>query len=253
MKTIIKYFIILCLFVGIANAAGPNLIVNGSFEADDFSDPLAFPNGFAGVNGTFIGNNYNNNTLTGWNFTTNLDGWIEGGNWAAAQDGKQYIDVMGNNTVYGTGSAISVSTNQLSQTINTQPGKSYTLSFYWGEDVGHTPPEQVILQVDVIDASAAVILNQVLTKASIGPIAGVRGPNTWEHFQQVFVATTAQTTIRFSPTPPGNGDTSAGAALDNVSVYSDEVMPVPTLSEWAIILLVISLGFLGYKLPSTKN
>jgi len=55
-------------------AAGPNLIINGSFEADDFTNLVTFPNGFTDTNGTFIGTNYNSNTLTGWNITTNIDG-----------------------------------------------------------------------------------------------------------------------------------------------------------------------------------
>lgn len=153
-RRILTSSLMMFLFLGSGciHAAGPNLIVNGSFEADDFTDSVAFPNGFTGVNGTFIGTNYNSNTLTGWNITSNVDGWVQGGNWAAAQDGRQYLDIQGNLRVFGTGSVVTVPSNVLSQTINTIPGRSYTLSFYWGEDVGHAPPENVTLHVGIIDA-----------------------------------------------------------------------------------------------------
>ncbi|ADV49676.1 Thrombospondin type 3 repeat-containing protein [Cellulophaga algicola DSM 14237] len=56
-----------------------NLIINSSFEQQDFTDPATFPDGFTDGSGTFIGATYNTNELAGWNYTTNLDGWVGGG------------------------------------------------------------------------------------------------------------------------------------------------------------------------------
>ena len=189
-----------------------NLVINGNFEQDDFTDAVAYPSGFTAANGTFIGTTYNNNTLTGWSYTQNLDGWVEGGTWAQAYDGVQYLDIIGNNNVTGGVS------NELTQIINTVPGKNYTFSFYWGEDIGHAPPEVVTLDFDVLDAANVSIINGTLTTNAAGPNGTVRGPNNWFYYQQTFTATTTQTTIKFTATPPGAGDTSAGAALDFVSV-----------------------------------
>ena len=234
-------------------AAGPNLITNGSFEADDFTSTTSFPNGFTGPNGTFIGTNYNANTLTGWNITTNIDGWVQGGNWALAQDGTQYIDLQGNLKVYDTGSEVIVQPNILSQTINTIPGNTYTFSFYWGEDVGHAPPENVTLNASVVDSNNQTILSQTLSKPSVGPVNGVNGPNTWEYFETTFIATTNQTTIQFraftpsEQTPPIN-DFSAGADLDNVVVTANTAAAIPTLNEWMLLLLALALIVTGKSL-----
>ena len=198
--------------ITIAAETGTNLIVNGSFEDDDFSDIITFPSEFTGINGTFIGATYNNNSMAGWDYTQNFDGWIEGGAWASAYDGKQYVDVMGNTNV--TGGTL----NELFQMIDTDVGKTYTFSFYWGEDIGHTAGEVVTLQASVVDANNNAIIDETITYNALGPVQGVNGPNKWFLFEETFVATTEQTTIKFSATPPGNGDTSAGASVDSVSV-----------------------------------
>ena len=191
-----------------------NLIINGSFEQQDFTNATIFPGGFTGPSGTFMGTIYNTNTLTGWSYTQNIDGWVAGGSLAPAYHGVQYLDLIGNNNVTGGVS------NELSQIINTVPGTTYTLSFYWGEDRGHAPPEVVTMDFDVIDSGNASITNGTLTTNSIGPIASISGPNNWFYHEETFVATTVQTTIWFTATPPGAGDTSAGAALDFVGVVA---------------------------------
>ncbi|MBC3844752.1 hypothetical protein H8K90_00005, partial [Winogradskyella echinorum] len=198
-----------------------NLVVNGNFELRDFSSQAEFPDASnTSSAGTFIGATYNTNTLTGWNYTQNLDGWIGGqspswssNTFANAYNGNQYLDVLGNNNVTGGVN------NVLSQTINTIPGETYTLSFYWGEDVGHTTGTDVTLDVDVLDATNASLYSQTLSAIAQGEIGGIIGPKTWYLFSQTFVATTSATTIQFEATPPGSS-TSAGAALDFVSVFS---------------------------------
>jgi len=161
---------------------------------------------------------YNTNTLTGWNYTQNIDGWVGGNspNWSSntfanAYHGKQYLDVHGNNNV------TSGVNNILSQTITTVPGTSYTISFQWGEDVGHNSGETVTLGLGILDASNGTIYSETLTTTALGVVDGIIGPKTWFSYSQTFVATTTQTTIQFGATPPtSNGG--AGAALDLVSV-----------------------------------
>ncbi|WP_405604456.1 LamG-like jellyroll fold domain-containing protein [Polaribacter sp. Asnod1-A03] len=198
------------------------LIVNGSFELQDFSDETEFPGGFTDASGTFIGTNYNTNTLTGWTYTQNLDGWIgdQSPSWsnevtyASAYHGNQYIDVIGNNDQTGGVS------NVLSQTINTIPGNSYTISFYWGEDVGHEVGQDVTLDINVLDSSDTAILNETLTGIAEGNINGVVGPKKWYYFSDTFVATTTESTVQFIGTPPSTGSLGAGVDLDYVSVTS---------------------------------
>jgi len=195
------------------------LILNGSFEAQDFSNTTEFPDGFTSSSGTFIGTTYNTNTLTSWNYTQNLDGWIGGQSpswssttYANAYHGNQYIDVIGNNDATG---GIS---NVLSQTINTTPGKSYTISFYWGEDVGHEVGQDVTLNINIVNASNTSILNETVTAIAEGNVGGIIGPKKWYHFSQDFVATSTLSTIQFKGTPPATGSLGAGADLDYVSV-----------------------------------
>ncbi|MEO9894083.1 FG-GAP-like repeat-containing protein, partial [Aurantibacter sp.] len=196
-----------------------NLVVNGNFEAQDFSDATEFPNGYTEQAGTFIGNSPNNNPLTGWTYTQNLDGWVGGESmswspqdFAEAHSGAQYIDVIGNNAVSGG------LNNVLTQVINTEPGESYTFTFYWGEDVGHRNGNPVILDVDVIDSSNNSLLSQTLTTTAQGIVNNIVGPQRWFYFEQTFVATTANTTLQFESTPNG---TANGTALDYVSVIKN--------------------------------
>ncbi len=194
-----------------------NLVINPSFEQQDFTDAVVFPGGFTGAAGTFIGATYNANTLAGWTYTQNLDGWVGGetpgwsggATFADEYHGVQYLDVMGNNNVTGGVN------NILSQVINTTVGNTYRFSFYWGEDVGHAKGAQVTLDVDVIDSGNNSLINQTLLTKAEGIVSGIMGPKKWFYFEQTFVATTTQTTISFEATPSFTAD---GAALDFVTV-----------------------------------
>ncbi|QXP66782.1 T9SS type A sorting domain-containing protein [Polaribacter sp. AHE13PA] len=200
-----------------------NLIINGDFELQDFSSTTEFPNGGTGPYGTFIGKTLNTNTLTGWNYSQNLDGWVGGqspswitSNFAAAYSGNQYVDVLGNNDKSDGGVS-----NILSQTISTVPGNTYTLSFYWGEDIGHETGQDVTLNVKVKDASSSNILDKTLTTIAEGAVNGVVGPKKWYRFTTVFVATTTETSLEFQASPPVPGSIGIGAALDLVSIFSN--------------------------------
>jgi len=197
-----------------------NLIINGNFEAQDFTSVVEFPSGFTSAIGTFIGSTYNTNTLYGWDYTQNMDGWVGGAPlganfFADAYSRNQYLDIIGNNSA----SSPVGENNVLSQTVPTIVGQSYTLSFYWGEDIGHRVGAPVEIDVRVRDAvTTAIIQSQNLTTTATGIVGGVVGPKNWFAYSQVFTATSAQTTIEFESTPDG---TANGTALDYVSVFKN--------------------------------
>ncbi|WP_324025737.1 FG-GAP-like repeat-containing protein [Maribacter sp. BPC-D8] len=193
-----------------------NLIINPSFEMQDFTDPAAFPDGFTDGSGTFIGATYNSNQLTGWDYTTNLDGWVGLGSpswtpdiYAPAYHGNQYVDVTGNNNVTGG------INNTISQEVNTVIGTTYTVSFHWGEDIGHEEGAPVTLDIDIIDSGNSHLINETLNYTAEGLVAGIRGPKQWFYYERNFVATTTTTTIQFYAIPDG---TSNGAAIDLISI-----------------------------------
>eukprot|EP01093_Parvamoeba_rugata_P019647 TRINITY_DN900_c0_g1_i3.p1 TRINITY_DN900_c0_g1~~TRINITY_DN900_c0_g1_i3.p1 ORF type:complete len:560 (-),score=168.19 TRINITY_DN900_c0_g1_i3:1359-3038(-) len=182
----------------------------------DFTDPATFPDGFTDGSGTFIGATYNSNQLTGWSYTTNLDGWVGLGSpswttdiYAPAYHGNQYVDITGNNNVTGGVN------NTLSQEVNTVIGVTYTVSFYWGEDIGHEVGAPVTLDIDIIDASNNHLIDETLNFTAEGLVSGIRGPKQWFYYERNFVATTTTSTIQFYATPDG---TSNGAAVDLVSI-----------------------------------
>ncbi|MDO6518815.1 gliding motility-associated C-terminal domain-containing protein [Zobellia uliginosa] len=193
-----------------------NFIINGSFEQDNFTDATAFPDGFTGANGTFIGTTYNTNSLTGWNYTQNLDGWVNGGSFGAgtfapAIDGSQYLDLVGNNNVTGGVS------NEITQEVTLVQGESYTFSFYWGEDIAHLNGQIVTLDFDIIDADGVPILDETLTTIATGEVGGLVGPKKWFYEERTFVASTDEITVRFSAQPFAT-NASSGAALDLVTL-----------------------------------
>jgi len=194
-----------------------NVIVNGSFEQQDFSNATTFPGGFTDVWGTYIGSSFNSNVLTGWNYTTNLDGWVgnQSPNWstntfAPAYHGIQYIDLIGSNVHSGG------TNNILTQVVNTTPGLTYSLSFYWGEYANHIAGVVQYLDVDVIDSGNNTIVNETLTTTSVGVQSGFMGPNNWIYSERTFVATTAQTTVQFTTLLSPTG--ASGPSLDFVNV-----------------------------------
>ncbi len=198
----------------------PNLVENPSFEADNCSDTTYFDSDMTTEDGTFLGEDYNNKQITGWSYTSNIDCWVEGHRFALTDYGSQYIDLQGNLLVHGNGSETKrVETNHLSQTITTTLGKTYRLTFQWGEDVGHKIGEPIIFNTKVIDS----INNRVLSNETLHEVAEGRdtfpyaGPNRWYTYETFFIATSNQTKLDFSATPP-TGNLSAGADIDMVSV-----------------------------------
>ncbi|WP_298497387.1 CshA/CshB family fibrillar adhesin-related protein, partial [uncultured Algibacter sp.] len=198
-----------------------NIIVNGSFEAQDFTDDAEF-SGNADSWGTYIGAPINSNQLYGWNYDQNCDGWVAGGNpsffpgrtIANAYDGKQFVDVLGSN------SSVGGINNTLTQTINTDIGETYTLTFYWGEDIGYQSGWIVDLDLLVFDSANTPLISEKLNFVAEGPSAtNIIGPKIWNKYQNTFVATTTQTTLSFYATPT---DPYSGAAIDLVSIIKTQ-------------------------------
>ncbi len=177
------------------DTCGGNLVQNPSFEAQNFLD------GSVGTVwapfGTYFGQNLNTDQLTGWTYTTNLDGWSDTDpSMAAAVDGNQYIDVLGNNNrSIPPGTA-----NVLSQVIPTEVGQSYIFSFYWGEDMGNVASNvsETNLTASVIDnATDTVIVDKNLREMPEGEVNGIRGPKHWNFYTVTFTATSVETRIQF--------------------------------------------------------
>ena len=194
-----------------------NLVRNGDFEDQYFLDTNEF-SFVQGVDGAFIGEDYNNDTLRSWTYTQNVDGWVASSpNVGPAAYGNQYVDVIGNNRVSGSGSPhLLPGDNELYQIIQTVPGETYVFSFYWGQ-WSHWQGETVTLKAAIIDANNNRLIDEVLTETALGPLYGESGPRPWHHYTNTFTATTTQTKVWFSATPPA-GRYAPGAALDFVSV-----------------------------------
>ncbi len=197
----------------------PNLLQNPSFEAQNFLD------GSVGTvwdgYGTYFGQDLNTDQVTGWNYTTNCDGWSDKGGkgMAPAADGHQYMDVIGNDSRSTNPPG---GTNTFYQELTTEAGKTYEFSFYWGEDMGHgfqTTPGETNLTASVKDQSidGPVIIAKNLREMAEGLVGGVYGPKHWNFYTTTFVAKSDKTVIQFTAIagPPSKG---TGAALDMVSV-----------------------------------
>ncbi len=198
------------------DTCGDNLVQNPSFEEQNFLDASAFPQGIWAGWGTYFGQDLNTYQLAGWDYTTNVDGWSDvNTQMAAAADGHQYVDVLGKD------SRSNWNTNILSQVIPTEAGKTYTFSFYWGEDMGHTSGAllgETNLTAKVIDNNSnTTIKQQNLLETAEGDGSGIRGPKRWNFYTTTFVATSTATKIAFTAVSSGP-DGGNGASLDMVSV-----------------------------------
>ncbi|MCO4099880.1 MAG: hypothetical protein HEQ38_10855 [Gemmatimonas sp.] len=116
----------LCVAAPVAHAQ--NLVVNPSFEADNYST-------FSGLNhsgpgATFVGTNgldYSPlGTIAGWTIGRSVD--VYTGLPYTQVDGNSYLDIVGGGNS-GTGAFF------ISQLLATTAGQTYSLSFNYGENV----------------------------------------------------------------------------------------------------------------------
>ena len=194
---------ILSLFFVVPGYAAP--FQNGSFE---IAAPACVP-GFVGLgNGSTV--------ITGWTVGGNSVDLICGG-WNSA-DGAQSLDLDG-----GAPGAIS-------QTFDTNPGERYLVRFALaGNPACGNPVKNLRVTI-----SGLPINNDFQTDTT-----GVVIPNlNWSEQSFSFTATGPSHTITFTSL---DIDSACGPALDNVRI-SLIASPVPTMNEWGMIILALSLG-----------
>jgi Protein of unknown function (DUF642)/PEP-CTERM motif len=179
-----------------APACAANLLVNGGFEQPDVLSPGQGGIGYQTFSAVF----------TGWTVDAgNVDivDHFGGGN---AGEGDQWLDLWGDQS------------GAISQTFNTILGKTYQLSFLYGNNPYSTSTASASFSVSGLNGS--------VTSSSGLSFAGYTG---------TFVGTGGATTLSFTNT---NGCCNGGIALDGVSVNA-----VPEPAAWA--LMIAGFGLVG--------
>ncbi len=201
----------LTLVFAISQAESANLVTNGSFESGGYvtstNDTMTLAIG--------------STDMDGWTVTEDLISWIGPLNpWSlTANEGDFFLDL----TDFSTGSPF----GGVSQSITTEVGQSYELSF----DLGSS---SIWGRPSAIEASAAGSSN-IYTSSTVG------GLSDWDRFSMIFTADSETTTISLTGT---TGSQYIG--LDNVSVSA---VPVPA-ALWLFGSGLI--GLIGMKRKSSK-
>lgn len=192
-----------------SSAASAALVTNGSFEdathfSGDANDTMSLDPG--------------STAMTGWTVTNGTLAWIGPTNTfgLTAQDGGYFLDLTGyhDNTPYGG----------VTQTISTNSGTQYALSFYLGSSSQYGIPDSITATAGGASAT--------FTSTNLTP------NSTWELETLFFTATGSSTDISLV----GNsGDKYIG--LDDVAVAA-----VPEPSTWAMMILgFVGVGFMAYR------
>jgi Protein of unknown function (DUF642)/PEP-CTERM motif len=214
-----------------AQAAGPNLLVNGSFEQGNFVANVAnYPGGMQLFNGSTV-----------------MDGWTVGGELAwlteqlasvAPQQGTYALDLTGfcdlgnNGPTYCQGFVASGTYGSVSQTLGTVAGASYRLSFQGGTytypfDANYRAPTLVV------NAGSATQSHELPDDA---PATG-----SWTLYSLDFTATDSSTVISFSGSGGVTGHTFY-LGIDNAAV---ELLSLPVPEPTTYALLLAGLGLVG--------
>jgi hypothetical protein len=180
---------VLLTFLVSTGAAKADLIVNGSFEAPGIA---------SGTQAEYTGNQ-----IPGWTVLGNAaNAQIFDTNYKEsqvtfnAQSGTQSIDVSGTTNIPGQG---------VSQTVATQSGQEYKLSFYVGNPDVFNPSTGAVVNLSINNGLPVSYVNTDVTS----------GAMNWKQFTVDFVATGSSTTLAFTY---GSAPPNYVSALDNVTM-----------------------------------
>ena len=195
-----------------------NLVVNGSFEADDFGT------GGGGQRLGLVGND-----VTGW-FIPAGDGVYPWGLQNVNQYGAGPADTGNQWLILGQVSAATDYTIQ--QTLHgLTAGQTYHLSFAIASEQGSG---SAVAEVSFLSGSSTA------TQDFTAPVRGITYWNPWGHDSMDFVANASDVTFQFKDLAvefPGGDD----LGLDSVSVTGKVGVPEP--ATWALMLM--GFGALG--------
>jgi choice-of-anchor C domain-containing protein len=193
-------------------AQAQNLVLNGSFELPSLGGSALASYGPGST------------ALTNWTIGGNGIDHI-GGLWAA-QNGSQSLDMN------------AIDAGSISQIIATTPGQLYDISFFIAANTGGGPVTKNLRADFGLDSFSTSFNSAGLSNTSMG----------WSVRSFTAVATSNFTTISFTSLNPGS---SAGAALDNVSVVARTVGgAAPEPGSLALLLPV--MGAVGVVLRRRK-
>lgn len=170
------------------------------------------------------------NVVTNGGFEGSLAPWVATG-WGNFTPQRSGANAAGTGCVGATCLNVGDPGGRIHQDVVTTPGTTYTLTFWYRmSNASDTPVE---LQ--------ALLSNGVPTGGGAGTCTGncvfqtQTSVGAYTQATATYVATSASTRITFL----GRNDP-AGVFIDDVSLVP--VAPVPTLSEWAMILLGLMLA-----------
>lgn len=214
-------FAVLLCGIGISGSASANLITNGSFET-----PVVPPGSFILVT---PGSSFDGWTVAGapGNVAPISGLFTSFGLSFTAQDGAQWLDLTGlSNTATG-----------VQQTVVTDVGTIYDLSFWVGNQVNPTGIYGISSSIEVFAGGVA-----------LGTATNTGGTGTttqnWEQFFLSFTATSPLTTIEFLNRDASNDNTNG---LDNIVLLAQgspqpTIIPEPgSLSLFAVSLIALKV------------
>lgn len=206
-KTSMMALAVIAMGIFVASTAQANLILNGGFEDNSVA------------HGKWRW--FQSSDVNGWG-GSNIEIW-DNHRSITAFEGTQHAEL---NAHAGNGNAFSIY-----QTFNTDVGSIYDLSFAYGARRNNNEA----FRVEVIGSSE--LLNELVDDHTVG---------NWSSYINTFVASSAQTTLRFTSVTPTKA--TVGNFLDNIYVGASEAHSVPELSaasapiSAALLLALLSLG-----------